>query len=110
MQSIQLTQNADDSQVPGNEATTQESVPTNSGSQEPNDVNPIFDADLNALMDQFGKGCEEKNVDVALAILVHPEKGRVVFCRGHIYDVTTAGIQVVSQMREDLLRKLQALP
>lgn len=60
----------------------------------------IFDERFGAVMDGFGKACEDIKIPLAIAIAVHPDEDiPLIFIRGHEFDVAALLAQVLRKMK-----------
>lgn len=69
----------------------------------------IFEERFNALMNGFGEACEKNNVELSIAIAVHPgEKEPLVFLRGDSYNGARVLAYVLKRMKADIMSDLNA--
>lgn len=67
----------------------------------------IFEERFNALMNGFGDACESQNINLAVAIAVHPKENEpLVFVRGDEYNVARVLAYVLKRMKADLIADL----
>jgi hypothetical protein len=68
----------------------EESTQNVEGDDRENHRQGIFDERFSALMDGFGAACEANNIELAVAIAIHPdEQNPLVFMRGSLYENAT---------------------
>lgn len=71
------------------------------------DSQTMFEQRFDALMNGFGKACEENGVSVSLAIAVHPEEDMpLVFIRGEEYEVARVVAAVYRQLKNQIMQEL----
>lgn len=68
----------------------------------------IFAERFNALMNGFGEDCETNNVELAVAIAIHPEENEpLVFIRGDEYHVARILAFVLKRMKANIMDELK---
>lgn len=71
----------------------------------------IFDARFAKLTDGFGQACEHEQVDLAIAIAIHPEeKHPIVFIKGHEYDIAKLLANLLREITRNLMTGLNPDP
>jgi hypothetical protein len=93
------------------EATTESILEEDNGDQPEADRQEIFDEHFNALMNGFGKDCEENDVNVAVAIADHPEEEQpVVFVRGDLLSAAHLLATVLRNMKSQIMELIDTEP
>lgn len=83
---------------------------TNGGVHQ-DDRQRIFEERFSTLMNGFGEACESENVEVAVAIAVHPDENEpVVFVRGSELDTARLLAYVLRSMKEKIDLELDTNP
>lgn len=71
------------------------------------DRQAIFEERFTALMNGFGEACKANNVDIAVAIALHPkEQEPLVFVRGDEYDSARILAYVLRSMKQQITEQL----
>ena len=71
------------------------------------DEQRIFAERFESLTNGFNEACTNNNVDLAIAIAIHPESNRpVIYARGHNYDIAALLANILRGLKMDLLKEL----
>lgn len=67
----------------------------------------IFEERFATLMNGFGQACEENDVNIAVAIAIHPDEDEpIVFMRGGEYDAARLLAYVLRRMKQQIATEL----
>lgn len=75
--------------------------------EQQSDSHTKFDADLAALIDNFGEACQELQINEAIVLANIPgNPNPLVFARGDVLSVSTLMASVLREFKRDIMAKL----